>query len=263
MQFKKTAIALALGASMGSVATADAAVVSATWSGLFTMLDPAGAPVPNTDNPYYSDPTWGYGQRTQISGTLVFDASTGAGRATVDWFSFYSGGRIEGDIELQAIGDGFGGPGSLIAGSGMMGYWSGSSFTFGTIFDASGFLGALDGAGTSTTISGIGALPASSGIKSGKYPIGPAPIATTSFDTDFHNDPSCVVSNSCIIGDDGMGGSPADGPFPGFSVNIDIVTMHLTAVPLPAAAWLLGSGLLGLAGVARGRKRPRGAGSPR
>jgi len=31
-------------------------------------------------------------------------------------------------------------------------------------------------------------------------------------------------------------------------------TLNLTAVPVPAAAWLLGSGLIGLAGVARKRK---------
>jgi hypothetical protein len=31
--------------------------------------------------------------------------------------------------------------------------------------------------------------------------------------------------------------------------------MQVTAVPLPAAVWLLGSGLLGLAGVARRKSK--------
>ena len=40
-----------------------------------------------------------------------------------------------------------------------------------------------------------------------------------------------------------------DGAFPGFNANFDF-----TAVPVPAAVWLFGSGLLGLVGVARRRK---------
>ena len=40
------------------------------------------------------------------------------------------------------------------------------------------------------------------------------------------------------------------GPVPAFSG-----TGNLSAVPVPAAAWLMGSGLLGLAGVARRRKQ--------
>jgi hypothetical protein len=48
-----------------------------------------------------------------------------------------------------------------------------------------------------------------------------------------------------------------DGPFPGFKVYLDIGSgnsMYVTSVssvPVPAAVWLFGSGLLGLIGVAR------------
>jgi len=51
---------------------------------------------------------------------------------------------------------------------------------------------------------------------------------------------------------DGIAGNPMDnGPFPGFNAAF-IGTA--TPVPVPAAVWLFGSGLIGLAGVARRRK---------
>ncbi len=40
-----------------------------------------------------------------------------------------------------------------------------------------------------------------------------------------------------------------NGPFPGFNAAFDV-----TPVPVPAAVWLFGSGLLGLVGIARRRK---------
>jgi len=53
---------------------------------------------------------------------------------------------------------------------------------------------------------------------------------------------------------DGIPGNPMDnGPFPGFNAAF-IGTATPAAVPVPAAVWLFGSGLVGLAGVARRRK---------
>ncbi len=53
---------------------------------------------------------------------------------------------------------------------------------------------------------------------------------------------------------DGIPGIPmVDGPFQGFQPNFNMST-----VPLPAAAWLFASGLIGMMGVSRRRKPCRG-----
>ena len=52
-------------------------------------------------------------------------------------------------------------------------------------------------------------------------------------------------------GDGILGGKMIDGAFPGFSANFDMVS----SVPVPAAVWLFGSGLLGLMGVAHRKKK--------
>ena len=57
-------------------------------------------------------------------------------------------------------------------------------------------------------------------------------------------------ANTPITAPDGIRGlGMIDGAFVGFNANFDF-----TAVPVPAAVWLFGSGLLGLVGVARRRK---------
>lgn len=252
-----SAVAVTIGAGMATLPTsASAAIVTASWDGLFTMLDPGGVALTNTSKPYYYDATWGYGSRTQITGTFSFDTSTGAGSATVDPFEFFNKGKASAhDIVMQSIG------GTLVAGQLLFDWSTATNINVGIILDAAGFFGAL-GAGVSTSdiISGTGAVPASDGIAKGKLPIGASPMATTTFDTNFHNDPTCVMSGTCAIADGtGIGGDPMDnGPFPGFNANFDVTSIHITsftAVPVPAAVWLFGSGLLGLVGVARRKKQ--------
>jgi len=265
MNMKKTAIAAAIAVTIGAPAVSSAASMTATWSGLFTLVNPSGVIGVNLDEatsgPYY-------GNRTPVSGTLSFDLSTGSGSGTVAPFSFFGGGvAIATTISFQAIGNGFGGPGSLVLGN--MGFnWSGSNgIPVSIVLDAAGFFAAGgDGYTTSENITG-GATPATDGYLFGTkvytLPVGPSPMATTTWNTTSIDPPLALGDNpsgTLPLTNDTIGGSPMGaGPFPGWNANFDITTAHVTSfdpgvIPVPAAVWLFGSGLLGLVGVARRRK---------
>jgi len=91
-------------------------------------------------------------------------------------------------------------------------------------------------------------------------PIGPSPVATTTFNTTDLGVITVGVnpSGTLPLTDDGIGGSPMKaGPFPGFNANFDFDNMTLISdgiIPVPAAVWLFSSGLLGLVGMARRKK---------
>ena len=84
---------------------------------------------------------------------------------------------------------------------------------------------------------------------------------TTNIDVVMVWDVACSGGSCTYTSTDGIAGNPAnpdgvrgygmiDGAFPGFNANFDFVA----PVPVPAAVWLFGSGLLGLVGVARRKK---------
>jgi len=235
--------------SAATLAPVEAAVLDFDFDGLFTMTNGSGSPTQNTSYPYYGDTTWGYGKRTQVTGTLTFDTDTGVGTGTIAPFEFFASGPIVfHDFVINAIGDGAGGPGSLIMGN-MLFDWKATNISLEIVLDAAGLFGAVvGGMAVGDTVSGVGATAATENMP-GNLPMGPVPIATTTYDADGVN----------ITGDDGIGGSPMDnGPFSGFNMNFDMTSVTMTAnssvIPVPAAAWLFGSGILGLAGFAGSRK---------
>lgn len=264
---KKTAIASAVAAvtTLGVAAPASADIINTSYGGWFTMLNPDGtAALVNGD----ASTQGMYGRRTAVSGTMSFDTSTGSGDGTMAPFSFFGSGNASAtSITFQAIGDGMGGPGALVLGN--MGFnWSGTTgIPTSIVLDASGFFGAMAGGLTTSDVITGGSTGATEGFlfDFGKFsytvPMGPGPIVTTTFNT---SDIGTVglgtnPSGTLPFTDDDIGGSPMkSGPFPGFNANFDILELHVTSVistvPIPAAVWLFGSGLLGLVGMARRKK---------
>jgi hypothetical protein len=172
--------------------------------------------------------------------------------------------------------------------------WNGGAHPVSIVLDGSGMFGQLGTAsapgpalidfqtnGPSTTIAGVGALPATNGtdFDAGKnvktFPLGPSPLATKTTNTNSacagvaitsQTAPYSIVTlpafNSCFpTSADTIGGSPIpSGSFKDFNPNFDVTSVHLDSfvpspvVPVPAAVWLFGSGLAGLAAIGRRRK---------
>jgi hypothetical protein len=277
MKFKQSLLSMAVAASIGFMSSAQADIVTGTWLGVETFLAPNGEFVANTDIGACLSPTQvpGYTggcNRSALSGTLTFDTAAGTGSATVDPHSWGGNGNfVFAPVSFLTIGNGAGGPGSLMLGNTTLDWNGTNGIPVSFVFDAAGFLGALSaGLAISQNVTG-GATPASDN-GDGAFP-GGALIATTTWNT--ANIPGSVLgsnpSGTLPLTANTIGGDPLFvGPFPGFNFNFDFASLHVTgctdtgtgtnacasAVPIPAAVWLFGSGLLGLIGIARrGRAR--------
>ena len=206
------AVSLALGATLAPQ-TASATVYTFNWSGFFTMLDSSGAALDNTSLPKGTNRF-----QTAITGTMQFDTVTGHGTGTLVPFDFFAGtspAEAVG-IELQAIGDGMGGQGSLILGN-MLFNWNGNNgIPVSVVWDADGLLSYL--AGTPTVgeiIENVGATPASDGTYTGAtygyLGLGPTPVATTAWNTSLA--PGCSVGNCMNVSPSGALPLVLDGAF--------------------------------------------------
>ncbi len=272
MKLRKTALASIIAAGAGLSTSASSDVINMSLDGFFTFLTPDGSITLNSDSILL------FGLRSTITATATFNTDTGTGTGTISPFSFRGNGNLTSpSISFQAIGDGASGPGPLILAN-MSSSWNfNNGIPVSMVIDASGFFDAVQGGlVVGQTITGVGAIPASNNasFNAQNIPIGPAPFATTTWDTTdigpgtIGTNPSGTlpliadtqVNTFVTTGSEiGIGGSPQRaGPFGGGEFNYDFTSIRIDniivpAVPVPAAAWLFGSGLLGLIGVARRR----------
>ena len=263
---------IALAATTIALSTsANAAVFEFHFTGQYTLIDSIG----------------GYADQQAISSTLTYDDSSGAGFSagmTIANFDTFGATATIYDITLQRVSGT-----DWIIGN-MLADWNvNEGIPLSMVWDASGLFNAIDyGLQAGDVISGTNlkrdgvsifdvesATPASDGLPYSSYdPLtdsyetgtlsqGPAPLAVTTLNTSTLCSPGfdCIdnaLSGGSLFTDDGISGSPMiDGPFAGTSVNFDIGSgnslevLSVSSVPVPAAVWLFGSGLIGLIGLAR------------
>lgn len=318
---KKSVINSAITAALVSVAPlTNAGVTYYDMMGYFTLLGADGAALLNAS----IDAKTGNVFQTPISGTMAFDSITGAGTATLVPFDFGdnapTGPFTATSMNIQAIGDGLGGNGTLLLGNMLFDWNTAQGIPVSCVMDAAGFIGAdtnaggnfADGVLDAADVASYGATPASDGTYVGEIPndpatgtgpggfpgylaLGPLPIAMTSYNTT--NFAGCTLGDCQDFGTSGVlplvtdtdpnsndytantggtigGNRMQSGPLQGKNVNLEFTKLAFTSfeagesippncdfgigcvgqVPVPAAVWLFGSGLLGLIGVARRKK---------
>lgn len=260
----------------GSSSLAIADIITFDFTGRLTVMGLSGEIVAGGGDGS-PDP---YNLQASIHSTFTYDTAAGFGSGDLiispltylgldTQFHSISMDRIEGT--------------NYVLGNMLVDFGPSSGLPLSLVWDATGLLNAIDyGLQAGDVISGTNlkrngatvfdvnsSIPASDGYDYYGYIVdqGPAPLATTTLNTTSLCVPSSPGSGECIgiavtgsdpFFDDGIAGSPQiDGPFPGMQVSIDIgsgdslTVLSVSAVPVPAAVWLFGSGLLGLIGIAR------------
>jgi len=247
---------------VGNINPAQADLITFDFTGRLTVIAPDGSVLANNDVAGIIDP-WGY--QTPISASLTYDTNSGIGfsnlqTATLNFWGWE--GFFHDTSFTQQSGT------NLLNGTVLADWGPNTNMTSLIQWDATGMINAINyGLQVGDKLSGStlyrdfnhdgqydaseiivadlgSAIPYTDG---GLLPFG-------SEDLWYPNQgPAPMAATANTIG-------LTDGPFPGTRAYLDIGSgnsMYVTsiqAVPLPAAAWLFGSGLLGLCGLARRRR---------
>lgn len=272
INYKKLICVLGLGLLP---AVSQASIITFDFTGRLTVTDPTGNIVigGGSGSP---DP---FGLQAAIHSTFTYDtaAGFGFGDLIISPLTYFGMDTQFHSISMNKI-EGT----NYVLGNMLVDFGPNIGLPVSLVWDATGLLNAIDyGLQAGDVISGTtlkragspdydvnSVIPASDGYNYNGYIVnqGPAPLATTTFNTST----LCVPGVDCIGNamsgglsfiDDGIAGSPQiDGPFPGMQVSIDIgsgnslTVLSVSSVPVPAAVWLFGSGLIGLIGLARRKK---------
>jgi len=272
MNMKKTLVAsgvsLALGAPVANAALVTDVFGPFTWSGdsaNFTMLDSAGGTVGGTNDVLMDWDGNAYNASSDYvgpGGAANITASSTAPFFKETWtahdIQMFMPGSYSFDTTLGG-GNGESGILNVVVPTGQYGmhmlfdWGSGTNIDMFVVAAPSSVFGAGIGRGTQTTAYGsnlcdLGTV--TNCLFDGK-PFGSEGKPA--------GDKVWMLASVDGNGDGVMGVPMAPGgPFPGFNGNFSanlVPTDKPSEIPVPAAVWLFGSGLLGLVGVARRRKR--------
>jgi len=242
-------------------------ILDFNYTALFTIVAADGSFLANTSELTNATD----GNRTPVAGTMQYNTLNSSAIFTMQPFLLNQEVAEWTTLYMEDIGSNLT---LLNANFNWNGY---SGIPVSLVWDTTGLTNAINnGLSNNSTVNGSlgGAIPETSNtVKSSgpfgtiTYPLGPSPLATTAFDTtpitsvNFGSNPSSQlpIINDLVVdttnGDVGIGGSPQQiGPFVTANINLDISTLvvtNMSAVPVPAAFWLFGSGLLGLLGLRR------------
>lgn len=253
---RKTFIGTACSLCFALPITAQSAIIGFHFTGNIMVADPTGGIIYNDDYLGTRVPL------TPISATLNYDTDTGIGGSNMSIQmagGFWNDPVTFHDITLQHNAGT-----NSISGNILVDWMGNNNMPLHIDWDATGFLNAINiGLQVGDTISGttlkkdtnndgsfdtfinvFSATPYSDSLLPlFETPEGPAPLAATSASLGLGYD----------INGNYIGGTPFDG-IRGL-VNIgsgnSLTVTSVSAVPVPAAVWLFGSGLIGLIGIAR------------
>jgi hypothetical protein len=268
---KKSLLASSVVLALGAASSANAGLATNlfgpynwnTDSANFTMLDPFGYVVGGTNDVIMSWDGNGYTSSTDYigpGGSSNVTASSTTTFFTALWtahdIQVFTPGSYSFDTTLGG-GNPESGTMSLVIGTGQLGMhmlfdWNGNlNIDVVVVANPSSVFGA--GIGNSANPgcnSGTAAATTNCLYDGGGFGTAGAPIASNPW----------MLASTDQAGGDLIPGSPmaAGGPFQFFNANFNAnlaPTLDPSPVPVPAAAWLFGSGLMGLAAVARRKKK--------
>lgn len=261
----KNSICLAAGLILATqTAAASAAIINFSFTGRLTVFHTGGATDPYDINQFSiitgSDTTLDpYGYQTPIAANLSVDTSAGSGFSDLSFnFSFMGQPVSIHDITLDFQGN------NMIAGQ-MLADWSGTvDNPISILWDGSGLFNAIDtGLKAGDRISGTNLYRDTDGDGTAETFV--ADVGSATPWSDNWMDPTYAYplnqGAAPIATTPGLFGI-TDGPFAGVQVHLDIgsgnslyvESIQTSAVPVPAAAWLFGGGLLSLVGLGTRRR---------